>query len=249
MVQEFWDKNWSSFEPFTVDPAALVNYADRCDRTLMDLVGNVKGKTVLDLGCGNGVVSVYLAKSGAAVTSIDTSLVAINNTMALATFNKVDSLIEPHCLDSTKINTLGRSFDLVVGRFILHHIEPFDSFTDTLLASMTKGGRAIFLENNSRNPLLIFFRRFFVGRFGIPKRGDDEEYPFEPRETEMLKKRFNRVRVYYPEFLFFRMMVPYLFRGSNRMWSFFSKMDEWVYNNLYRYREYSYRQVIEIRKT
>ena len=40
---------------------------------LFDLIGNVEGRRVCDLACGQGVVARHLAKGGAAVVGVDTS--------------------------------------------------------------------------------------------------------------------------------------------------------------------------------
>jgi len=40
---------------------------------VMDMIGDVKGKTILDVGCGSGIYSVYLEKNGAEVNGIDFS--------------------------------------------------------------------------------------------------------------------------------------------------------------------------------
>jgi len=136
------------------------------------------------------------------------------------------------------------TFDLVVCKFILHHTEPFDEFS-IILASLIKiEGRGIFIENSSRNKVLMNFRRHLVGKFGVPKLGDMEEHPFEPREIEILTHDFKAIQVHYAEFEFFRLLGLYIFKDNE----LFKKMDRWFYKNIPRVRPFIYRQIIELQK-
>jgi 2-polyprenyl-3-methyl-5-hydroxy-6-metoxy-1,4-benzoquinol methylase len=249
MTEEFWNRVQQRFEPFELNPMTLKEKASPGDRIFFNFIGEVKGRNVLDIGCGNGLLSVYLAKMGNKVTAIDKSQSAIRNTISLAKANDVETLIAAQRLDIFELESLNRSFDLVVGKFILHHIEPFDKFVGKLFNMITKGGKGIFYENNSRNPILLFFRTFLVGRFGIPKLGDSSEHPFEPKEIEMLGQKFDRVNVYYPGFKFFVLMSPYLFKNKHgRLINILGKMDQWIYDNFPFLHRYSYHQMIEIDK-
>lgn len=248
MTEDFWNRTWIDFEPFQLDPVAFRESAPRRNREFLNLIGEVHQKDVLDIGCGNGLLSVYLAQLGARVTAIDTSPQAVKNTVALAKTNRVDSLVEAHRFNAMELNNLGKSFDIVAGKFILHHIEPFDQFTEILFNMLKKGGRGVFFENNSRNPVLIFFRTFIAGRFGVPKYGDREEFPFEPREIEILKQRFDSVSLYYPEFMFFRLMSPYLFKQNMRLSEILDRIDQWIYRYWSLLHKYSYLQIIRVQK-
>jgi len=59
------------------------------------------------------------------------------------------------------------------------------------------GGRAFFYENSAMSSLLVWFRQHVVGRWWVPKCGDEEEFPLTPGEVDMLRRAF-AVRVAYP---------------------------------------------------
>ncbi|WP_312469419.1 class I SAM-dependent methyltransferase [Neobacillus sp.] len=80
----------------------------------------LKGGTALDLACGLGGNSLFLARMNYQVQSIDISDVAINYVQELATNNKLK--IHPRVYDLTKWNDLNwqnSSFNLVVITYYL----------------------------------------------------------------------------------------------------------------------------------
>ena len=94
-------------------------------------------------------------------------------------------------------------------------------------------------------------RSNIVGKFGIPKYGDDEEYPFEPREIELLKNHVGSVNLYYPTFTFFRKLNTYIFKHKRKFklfMNFFTLIDDVIKNSFPIFHKYSYLQVVEICK-
>jgi SAM-dependent methyltransferase len=78
----------------------------------------IKGKTILDAGCGTGEKAVYFAKLGAKVTAIDINKKQLSHARKLARRQKVD--VDFRCADVLKLN-LKRKFDLVLCSGVLHH--------------------------------------------------------------------------------------------------------------------------------
>ncbi|MCU0605923.1 MAG: methyltransferase domain-containing protein [Candidatus Edwardsbacteria bacterium] len=235
---EIWDARHSLAEPHPVDRALVGT------DIFWDLLGDVRGKRVLDLGCGQGDLAVLLARAGARVTAVDGSAGAIVAARRQAAFNGVRGIRFVRA-DAVALGTLGQ-FDLVTGRYILHHIEPFADFVPLLRCALAPGGRAVFIENSARNPLLMLARRHLVGRFGLPRRGDGRERPFSDRESALLRREFGRVTVVAPELVLFRLVARYFLRRHERAASLFNRLDRLCYRYFTALRRWGYLQVIAI---
>ena len=203
MSQDFWDLAHQRIDPSRKLNQAVLNRA-------MAFLGDVAGKSVLDLGCGNGLTSIYLASKGANVTAIDASKTAIELVKTSCRQNNIKNITALQ-MSAFDILSLER-FDAVFGSFILHHIEPFAKFVEVLRQAMKPDAKAFFYENNGSSRLLLWFRDHAVGRLWIPKKGDADEEPLTLREVEMLKKYFS-VSHEYLEMRFFGLIPEYLLGG------------------------------------
>ena len=91
---------------------------------MLALVGDVSGRRVLDLGCGEGAYSRALAASGARVTGVDGSarLIAVARERAAA----AGLGIEWVCANASDLDILASgSFDQVVASMILMNVEDY----------------------------------------------------------------------------------------------------------------------------
>ena len=82
--------------------------------------GEVRGPTVLDVGCGIGNNAIYLASRGFDVTGVDFSAKAISIAKQKAREAKVD--VTFITLDALKIGTLGKRFDTIIDFGLFHNI-------------------------------------------------------------------------------------------------------------------------------
>ncbi len=112
---------WETF--YRQKPAWAISWLDHPDDYLRALIkdGTIKKGTALDLGCGVGDKSVFLAKNGFTVTGVDLAPTAIREARALAEKEKVtaDFLLA----DITEMPALKNPFNFVLD-FSTFHIIP-----------------------------------------------------------------------------------------------------------------------------
>jgi 2-polyprenyl-3-methyl-5-hydroxy-6-metoxy-1,4-benzoquinol methylase len=232
---EFWD---DVFARTAHSPVQMPDRQDRVLRRALRHFGDVQGRRLIDLGCGQGASSLYFASLGASVISVDLSAVAVSNLQEYCHSNGIKN-ITPVQLSALDLRALG-PVDLVFGSMILHHIEPFPRFVDALRAVLPGGGKAFFWENNARSRLMIWFRQHVVGRLWVPKHGDPDEFPLTPDEVAELQRQFD-VEIEYPELVLFRMIALYFFRGH--LMTPFAALDRYGFRFV-TLRKYSYQQYL-----
>ena len=202
--------------------------------------GDLKGKTVVDVGCGAGATSLLLAQMGAQVIALDTSEVALEALRERCRQLGLDNVRTQQC-GALAIDRIGPC-DFAFGSMILHHIEPFGEFCAALKRTLKPGGKAFFFENNAASDLLIWFRSHVVGKFWVPKYCDPYEFPLTPAEIRLLGQHC-KVHTTYPNMYFLELVATYLLRGHGE--KLFRSFDAWLYRHKIGLR-YSYNQYVFI---
>ena len=149
-------------------------------RPAFERLGALRGKRVLDYGCGHGMAAVTLSRAGADVTAFDLSPGYVNEARERARANRVD--VECVVADGEDLPFADASFDAVWGNAILHHLDLAKAGSE-LFRVLRPGGVAVFCEPWGGNPALAFARRF------LPYAGKDrtaDECPLRKRDLAPL---------------------------------------------------------------
>lgn len=126
-----------------VDPAKIyVQFPEA-----LRLLGDIKGKRVLDIGCGNGIFSQMLARSGAIVEGYDPS----RKQIAEAKIDETENKYGIHYYVSDHPKGDGSKFNCAVAILVLMYAaskqELEKMFTDAY-SSLKKGGKFVALTFN-----------------------------------------------------------------------------------------------------
>ncbi len=124
---------------------------------VVEFLGNLEGKRVLEFGCGTGSMSVMLAKSGAKITTFDLSSASIQVAKKRAEVNDVSDRVQLTVSAGERLPFASESFDIIFGKAILHHLNVTMSQFD-LYRVLKPGGKGVFIEPMGMNPFLNFAR-------------------------------------------------------------------------------------------
>lgn len=109
------------------------------------LLGDVADRTIVDLGCGDGVNSVILACLGARVLSIEISKESLDVTGHRAAANKVDSRVKLLHADALAIPIEAATVDAVLCTGLLHQVDAIKTARQ-IRRVLKPGGIAVFDE-------------------------------------------------------------------------------------------------------
>ena len=235
------DELAADLDPAGMPPEPISNL----DRAALSPAGELRGKRVLDLGCGSGDLSLALIAQGARVTAVDLSpgMVEVARRRA-ERFCEDPSLGDFRAAAVESLDLESDSHDIAFGRFVLHHLDL--SLAAPQIARVLKpGGTAIFVENSGRNRLLMWARDNVAGRFGVARFGTVDERPLGPGDVELLRASFASIEFEYPEFDFFTIFDRQVFRGRWQILSaFFRGLDRTIWRLAPFLRSYSFRVVV-----
>jgi SAM-dependent methyltransferase len=176
------------FDDYVFTDESYLNHESWIAPALSNL-GDVRGKRVLDLGCGHGMASVVLARRGAVVTACDLSIGYLREARMRLNANGVSGHLV--VCDGERLPFANCSFERIWGNAILHHLDPAVAASE-LDRVMAPGGRAVFCEPWAGNRWLNAARRL------LPYPGKHrtaDEMPLRMCDLEALRETFPDLRV------------------------------------------------------
>ncbi len=146
LASRWWDPN-SEFKPLHDINPLRANWIDER--------APVSGKSVVDVGCGGGLLSEALAHRGANVTGIDMG----EAPLAVARLHQLESGVDVSYLQSTAESLAAAKpaeFDVVTCLEMLEHV-PDPSTVIQACADLCRPGGDLFFSTINRNPKSFLF--------------------------------------------------------------------------------------------
>jgi len=153
LAAEWW-KTDGAFKMIHAFNAARI---EKLSETLPSMMGRdsdvdkpLSGLSLLDVGCGAGIVSEPMSKLGAAVTAIDASEQSILIAKGHAGASGLD--IDYQNALPEDIAQTGQQFDLVMSLEVIEHVADASVFLE-ILSTLVKPGGALVIGTLNRTPL------------------------------------------------------------------------------------------------
>ncbi len=160
-------------------PTALEN------RHVLEALGDLHGRKLLDIGCGLGESSVLFAKLGASVTASDLSPGMILFTERLAAHHgvKIETCVAP----GEVLPLPDNSFDIIYTANTIHHLSDRPTFFREVSRLLRPDGVFCSWDPVKYNPIINIYRKMATA-----VRSEDE-VPLGKQEIEMFKDHFQFV--------------------------------------------------------
>jgi SAM-dependent methyltransferase len=155
------------------------------NRIILEWLGDITDKEVLELGSGAGEASVYLAKRGARVTATDISKGMLQVVKKVAKLHGVS--LKTKQSFSHELPFKDEQFDIVYAANLLHHVEIEDTIVE-IKRVLKKGGIFVAWDPLDHNPVINIYRR------KATEVRTEDEHPIKWKQLKLFRKTFSEVR-------------------------------------------------------
>lgn len=131
LASHWWDEKGPFAALQAMTPARVQYINKHASRLLgLNIDDALKGVSILDIGCGGGLLAEPLARLGANVTGIDASEGAI--TAAKAHAERAGLTINYDAISAEKLSETNVSFDIIIASEVIEHVQSRPDFLATM---------------------------------------------------------------------------------------------------------------------
>ncbi len=188
LAQQWWKKNGVFWPLHRLNALRIQWISLQLERQLnAPPASSLVGLSVLDIGCGGGILSESLASAGAKVTAID--VVAKN--LNIARKHQPNTIDIDYQLTTVKaLRQQGKQFDVVFNMEVLEHVDHWQDFMADCHALIKPGGFSFIATINRHwlaNVMAIWGAEYILG--WLPKGTHQYDKFRRPKEViEMMQK-------------------------------------------------------------
>lgn len=202
--EEKFHDEWA--KSINIDEVMVDNFFEACtspeNRIIIDSLGNLKGKRVLELGCGAGEASVYLAKQGAQVTATDLSSEMLFVVEKVAKKHGVSVTTKQSTSD--RINSEDQAYDVVYAANLLHHVNIEETLRE-VRRILKKGGKFVCWDPLAHNPAINVYRKLATNV------RTDDEHPLTMSDLKLFQKYFSKTETHMTWFFTLWLFIKFYF--------------------------------------
>lgn len=199
--KKFQDKRVGKEERrFVADLSFLSNY-------FFGGLNSLKGKKILNLGCGEGTNTIKLAKKNE-VVAVDISEESIKVLKDKIEKEGVEAKVL--LMNAEDLEFEDEIFDIVYGVSILHHLD-LNKVLPELKRVTKKGGKLFFIEPSDHN--------YFINKYRqrTPEMRSEFEHPLKREDIKLIKNYFSGFKLS-GFYLLLTLMPDFVKYGKNFKW-------------------------------
>lgn len=183
--RKFHDRFAATIDPASINIEGMFESSTSPEnRFILARTGDLKGKILLDLGCGAGESSVFFARKGAHCYAADCSQGMIALTRKLALLHGVE--INTCLTNAVELPFANNVFDIVYAANLLHHVDVHKTLME-IYRVLKPEGKSCTWDPLRHNPLINLYRLMATGVCTA------DEHPLDINIIGAVKKIFTDV--------------------------------------------------------
>ena len=155
------------------------------------LLGNLEGKNIVEIGCGDGWITTCLASAGANVFALDVSLNACILTREKLKAHGLSASVVS-VMDAHSMAFANNKFDAVFIAGVLHHLN-ISQVSNEFYRILKNGGLVVCYEPLKYGPVMWTIRQIWLRLNGMKEyNSTEDEDPLEEKDFEPLNDIFRK---------------------------------------------------------